>query len=67
MGLLGLGSTSLAVALTRYRWVLVFLAVVWLAIGFKLNVLQKASRISRVLYWSAAVFTAITIIHWGWW
>jgi predicted tellurium resistance membrane protein TerC len=66
-GLLGLGSTSLAIALARYRWVFVFLAVVWLIIGFKLKVLRPASRVSRVLYWSAAVFTVITILHWGWW
>ena len=57
----------MAIALARYHLVFVSVAVLWLIIGFKLNVLRPTGRTSRVLYWSAAVFTVITIIHWGWW
>lgn len=67
MGLLGLGSTSVAYAMTRYRWAFILVAVFALGVGFYLNVLHKATRTSQVVFWVAAVLTLATIIHWGWW
>jgi hypothetical protein len=47
--------------------VFVFFVIVRLIVGFKLNVLGAATRTSRAVYWAAAVFTAVTIVYWGWW
>jgi hypothetical protein len=54
-------------ALSNYRWAFQLAAVVSLAIGFKLNVLQQARLISRIVYWSAVLLTAVTLVRWGWW
>ena len=66
-GLLGPGSSSLAIALARYRWAFQFTAIVWLGVGFKLNVMQRTSLVSRIVYWFAVLLTVATVVRWGWW
>jgi hypothetical protein len=66
-GLLGLGSTSAALALSRYRWVFIATSVCALAAGFYFNVLRSATRVSRAVFWLATAFTFATIFRWGWW
>jgi hypothetical protein len=53
-------------ALSHYRWALQLAAVVSLAVGFKLNVLQRTGPISRIVYWSAVFLTVATLVRWGW-
>jgi hypothetical protein len=53
--------------LAHCRWAFQLTALVWLAVGFKLNVLLKAAVISRIVYWAAALLTAATLVRWGWW
>jgi len=67
LGLLGLGSTSAALVLSGYRWVFIAMSVGALAAGFYFNVLRRATRASRRVFWLAAAFTFLTILHWGWW
>ncbi len=68
-GLLGLGSASLglAAALVRFRWAFILAALVSLGVGFKLNVIQRSSRLARLLYWAGVVVTFVTTFWWGWW
>ena len=66
-GLLGLGSTSAAYATFHYRWAFILVSVFALGVGFYLNVLHRATRTSRVVFWLATAFTLATILHWGWW
>jgi hypothetical protein len=67
VGLLGLGSASLAAALVKYRWVFIIAAVVSVGFGFKLNVNQRSSRAARIFYWAGVIVTFATIFWWGWW
>jgi hypothetical protein len=66
-GLLGLGSTSAAYAISRYRWIFILVSICALGVGFYFNVLHRATRTSRVVFWLATAFTLATILHWGWW
>jgi hypothetical protein len=66
-GLLGLGSTSLAIALARYRWFFLALSVVSLIERFYLNVLRSSTLPARVVFWAASALTVTTIVRWGWW
>jgi len=66
-GFLGLGSTSLAVALNPYGWVFMLLAVCSLVAGFYFNVLRRSSTFSRAMYWISVVATVATLLKWGWW
>jgi hypothetical protein len=42
------------------------MAIAWPAVGFKLNVTQKRSLVSRIVYWFAALLTVATVVRWGW-
>jgi hypothetical protein len=66
-GLLGLGSASLAAALVRFRWVFILEAFVSLGVGFKLNVVQRSSRLAQLFNWGGVVVTFATNFWWGWW
>lgn len=66
-GLLGLGSASLGAALVSFRWVFIVAAFVPLGIGFRLNVIQRSSRLAKLLYWAGVVVTFATVFWWGWW
>ncbi len=43
------------------------MAIAWLAVGFKLNVMQRTSPVSRIVYWFAVLLTVATVVRWGWW
>jgi len=66
-GLLGLGSTSLAIKLANYRWIFLLISVASLVVGFYYNVARLSSRRARVLFWLSSLFTVATVAHWGWW
>jgi hypothetical protein len=57
----------LAAALVRFRWVFFIAALVSLAAGFKLNVIQISARLAQLFYWAGVVVTFATIFWWGWW
>jgi len=66
-GFLGLGSTSLAVALNPYGWVFMVLAIGSLIAGFYFNVMRRSSRFAQGMYWLSVVVTVATLLKWGWW
>jgi len=49
-GLLGLGSTSMAILLARYRWLFLVMTIASLVEGFYLNVLRRSTRHSRTTF-----------------
>jgi len=51
----------------EWRWILIALAVVSLAVGFYFNVYRISSLHSRTLFWASSMLTAATIVRWGWW
>lgn len=54
-------------ALARYRWAFQFDGACLVGGRFQAERLAKATVISRIVYWSAALLTVATLVQWRWW